>query len=597
VDSTRLRTAERARRALKLAAILLLAGVGLFALAQLVEKQRAERAEEQLARAAETLGATLKTTSEAAHLRAEALAALPVVRAAIETDVETVNDIERSSNVFLPAPGETIELRQRGQRVVLLLRAPASARALALDGPEVQLADDGDALAITVTAHVMPMYEAGHKGALAVRRRVSLDGVKHELDGLRAALIGLEKVPLLLAGEASARPEWTVSTKVPGQPSLTLEGARRSSGTGALGVISIVLVALSLGAAVSALWRPRAELPRLPLTVDTPVLPATAIQRLAGISRELPAVHGPSEPPLHGPPEPPRLAVMPEELDSLPILVPLVAEPLARTEAPTDRLIAGRYRVIHPIGNGHGSEVYLAQTVQQVGAPKVVALKLLHPQAHFGADLFLESLQHAARVVSAEVARIHDYGIDDQRFFVAMEYVEGCSLQRLVDELRMTGETMPVKQSLAIGIAVCRALEAAHEAQVGGLPAPVLHRDLRPSSVLIGRHGAVKVGDFGAAHPMLTAFTAPEVARGLRPDPRADVYSLGMVLGELLAGAAMPPSLEAVLAKATQASPRRRYASAALLRDDLQDVAAAVVEPPSSGVLGDWVERVRRSHA
>jgi serine/threonine-protein kinase len=273
-------------------------------------------------------------------------------------------------------------------------------------------------------------------------------------------------------------------------------------------------------------------------------------------------------------------------------------------------MVAGKYRLIHPLGEGSVSEVYLAQTVQQLGMPKVVALKLEPLPPEVAPEALLEAAQHSARVQHANVVRIHDFGVADGRFFVAMEYVEGCSARSLLDELASSREHMPIKQSLAVAIAMCRGLEAAHGTQVGEIPVPVVHRDLRPSSVLIGRHGAVKLAGFGAIRPRPSPYTAPERA-GVAFDARADLFAVGMILHELLTGEAptskgrscawllrreVPRSLEAVLVKATQPTPRRRYASAALLRADLVDVSEMIADAPSSGVLGDWVERVRRSH-
>src|SRR5262249_24765065 len=154
----------------------------------------------------------------------------------------------------------------------------------------------------------------------------------------------------------------------------------------------------------------------------------------------------------------------------------------SRGEAPADRLVAGKYRLIHPLGTGSVSEVYLAQTVQQVGVPKVVAIKLEGLAPDVSPEQVLETAHHATRVQHPNVVRTHDLGVAEQRLYVAMEFVEGCSARCLLDELRSSRERMPIKQSLAIAIAMCRGLEAAHGTQVAGIPVPVVHRDLRPSS-------------------------------------------------------------------------------------------------------------------
>jgi hypothetical protein len=566
------------RIAILIAGALVVAGLGVWMVGRFVDKHGADEADEAVSREADSLGASLKSTAEAAKLRAEALAALPVVRASIETDIATVRDIDRSNNVFAPAPGEAIELFQLGERPVSLLRAPEAAHPVKFDGPEVQLSDDGEAVAITVSARVMPMYEAGKAGAVAVRRAVALDGARQRLSmqGLTAALTGME-APLMLSGDGATRPVWGIVAKVPNTASLVIQAVRQPSSQLPL-VVGIVLVIMGIGAGVAGMLLPdTAARERERDLFKTPIIP----------SAPLPVAN--LEPVL----DPMRLAAHLDEPDPLPQLVPddCAALPM-RNELQVPDALAGRYRVISTLGAGHEAEVYLAQTVQQIGVPKVVALKLLREVP----EGFLEWMRPAARLMSLNIARVHDCGITDGQAWVALEYVEGCTAACLIKELRATQEAIPLKQSLAIAVGICKGLESAHGARAGGQPAPVFHGDLRPSSVLIGRHGAVKVSDFGA-RPRLTAFTAPELARGGEIDARTDLYSVGMILNELTAGLTLPRSLQAVIAKATHENPRRRYDSAERLRDDLLDVAEAVQEPPSSGVLGDWVERVRRSHA
>jgi hypothetical protein len=563
-----------------MAGALVIAGIGVWMVGRFVEKHAAEQADEAVSREAEALGASLKSTAEAARLRAEALAALPVVRASIETDIATVRDIDRSNNIFAPAPGEAIELFQLGERRVSLLREPEASHPVKIDGPEVQLADDGEAVAITVSARVMPMYEAGKAGAVAVRRRVGLDGVRQRLtmQGLTAALVGLEG-PLMLAGDGAARPAWGFAAKVPNTASLVIQSVRPTPSQLPL-IVGIVLVVMGMATGVAGMLLPDTSARERERDLfKTPIIP----------SAPLPVAH--FETPVL---DPVRLAAHLDEPDPLPLLVPSddCPPPPMRNELPVPDALAGRYRVISTLGAGHDSEVYLAQTVQQIGVPKVVALKLLRETP----DGFLEWMRPAARLMSLNIARVHDCGVTEGQAWVALEYVEGCTAACLIKELRATQETIPLKQSLAIAVGICKGLEAAHGARSGGQAAPVFHADLRPSSVLIGRHGAVKVSDFGA-RPRLTAFTAPELARGGDIDGRADLYSVGMILNELTAGLTLPGSLQAVIAKATHENPRRRYASAEQLRGDLEDVSEMVSEPPSSGVLGDWVERVRRSHA
>jgi hypothetical protein len=477
------------------------------------------------------------------------------------------------------------------------LRVPTGAQALEPEASAVSLAEHGD-LAVVAAAQVVPMYADGADahGRVVIRRRVSLEGLRERLEkaGVAAAITGLPGPfagPVLLGGEVR---HLSLNARVPFEPVTLQLDASRERGGGAATAVGIVLMLLGAAASGAGQWLRRRATPVIVAAEPTPAARLDSSPKLALV------------PVLDEMPTTPLL----DELPSLPMLVPLQPEVPSRGEAPADRLVAGRYRIIHPLGTGSVSEVYLAQTVQQLGVPKVVALKLevLPPGAT--PEQLLESAQLAARVQHPNVVRMHDFGVADQRFFVAMEFVEGCSARCLLDELRSSREHMPIKQALSVAIAMCKGLEAAHATQVGGIPVPVVHRDLRPSSVLIGLHGAIKLAGFGAFRPRPSPYTAPEQAR-VAFDARADLYAVGMILHELLTGEQpgangrscswmlrkdVPRSLEAVLVKATQPTPRRRYASAALLRADLEDISEMIAEPPSSGVLGDWVERVRRSH-
>ena len=143
-----------------------------------------------------------------------------------------------------------------------------------------------------------------------------------------------------------------------------------------------------------------------------------------------------------------------------------------------------------------------------------------------------------------------------------------------------------------------------------------MHGSLKPSNVLVGRHNAVKLTDFGAP-PSASDRQAPEQYAGKAPDRRSDVYALGLILHELSTGRRTPPPpgdtlqwpplpapsevrpgsarlLDAVVAKATRFGPRVRYASASELLADLELRTAPMV-PTSPAWLGDWVDRARRS--
>ena len=270
--------------------------------------------------------------------------------------------------------------------------------------------------------------------------------------------------------------------------------------------------------------------------------------------------------------------------------------------------LAGRYRLLQPLGHGHSSDVYLAQSfVAEV--PGTVALKLMSGRDSAERRVFLDAARRQMRISHPNVAQVLDVG-EGEVAYVAMEYVEGCALEALLADLFRRDEPLPLPQTIAIVGAMCRALEAAR---------PLVHGAVKPSNVLVGRHNVVKLADFGAP-PSTTDRHAPEQYAGKTPDRRSDVYAAGVVLHELVTGRrmdvagasgdprrwpplpapsrirpALPRELDAVVAKATRFGPRSRYGTAGELLEALAQATAQAIEGAQAGWLGDWVERARRS--
>jgi len=266
-------------------------------------------------------------------------------------------------------------------------------------------------------------------------------------------------------------------------------------------------------------------------------------------------------------------------------------------------VINDRYEIHKRIGRGGMADVFSARDLL---LDRQVAVKVLFPEFATDANFverFRREAQSAASLSHPNIVSVYDWGKHEGTYFIVMEEVQG----RTLAEILSTNGQLTSKQAAEIASEVAAALGFAHDNHVA-------HRDIKPANILIGTNGQVKVADFGIARALnapteanltqvgsvmgTATYFSPEQAQGAQPDPRSDLYSLGIVMYEMVAGkppftgenpvsiaykqvhdspqplvqivADVPRSFEAIVAKLLAKDPQLRYPSGTALRDDLR---------------------------
>jgi serine/threonine-protein kinase len=217
------------------------------------------------------------------------------------------------------------------------------------------------------------------------------------------------------------------------------------------------------------------------------------------------------------------------------------------------RLSLGRYVLFDVIASGGMASVHFGRMVGPAGFTRTVAIKRLHPHLSRDAEfatMFLDEARLAARIQHPNVVPTLDVVSLDGELLLVMDYVRGETLSRLIAAARERKKGIPTRILSAICVGTLYGLDAAHEAKSErGEPLAIVHRDVSPQNVLVGADGVVRVVDFGVAKAASRAhstrdgkvkgklsYMAPEQLKRQEVDRRADVYAVGVMLWEALAG-------------------------------------------------------------
>lgn len=273
-----------------------------------------------------------------------------------------------------------------------------------------------------------------------------------------------------------------------------------------------------------------------------------------------------------------------------------------------------RYRVIERLESGGMAEVFRGEAESLAGFKKAVAIKRVLPhlaQNEKFIRMFLDEARLCARLNHANIVQVFDIGHVENTYFIVMEFVDGVNLKAIIEHYKKRNATIPLPAAVFICQEICNGLQYAHDlTDADGNLLGIVHRDMSPPNVLISKRGEIKIVDFGLAKAAMQvektdpgvvkgkfSYLAPETAMGKEADPQADIFAVGIMLWEMLAGRRLflgesdyqtvklvqqanvpslrklnpdvPEALEAVVMRALARDKSQRHPTAQALAEDL----------------------------
>jgi serine/threonine-protein kinase len=297
----------------------------------------------------------------------------------------------------------------------------------------------------------------------------------------------------------------------------------------------------------------------------------------------------------------------------------------------------GKYNLLHRIAVGGMAEIFLARQEGLEGFEKTICIKRIRPhlskQRNF-VNMFLNEAKLAAQLSHPNIVQIYDLGKISDSYFIAMEYISGRDMSRIVPKAEKMGIPFPMIYALRIASNVCEGLYYAHtKTDTFGNPLNIVHRDVTPENILVGFNGTVKIADFGIAKANTQleqtrageikgklSYMSPEQCMGEQLDQRSDIFSLGAVVYEWITGYKLftgenemailkaivdgkiyPPSyfnenvpepVEKILMKALAKDKNHRYQSAWDMQFDIDTYLASCEFTPSNIHLSNFLKQI-----
>lgn len=297
----------------------------------------------------------------------------------------------------------------------------------------------------------------------------------------------------------------------------------------------------------------------------------------------------------------------------------------------------GKYTLLNRIAVGGMAEVFLARQEGLEGFEKTICIKRIRPhlssQPNF-VRMFLNEAKLAAQLNHPNVVQIYDLGRVNDSYFIAMEYISGRDMSRIIPKAEKVGISFPMVYALRIASNVCEGLYYAHtKADAYGNPLNVVHRDITPENILVSFNGTVKIVDFGIAKANTQleqtrageikgklSYMSPEQCMGHPLDARSDIFSFGSVIYEwvtgyklftgenemailksIIDGKIYPPSyfkedvpeaVERILMKSLDKDKTKRYQSAWEMQFDIDTYLASSEFTPSNIHLSNFLKQI-----